>query len=426
LVPKNPNPGAHAAENVPAEHRDIITRISKMLQSRIKFRLQIEAIWRKVVGLSSTLDFSELPRFLEQVARKLDVPVNAFDDLQFVFMYDFTGDGALQFKEAYTLVKDKLASYRKSLGGHPVIDVPNKTLEEAGYTIVKVLASGGQGTATLATDRNNEFKVVKVYLKGQANAASIDDIKEEMENMKKAQHPNLAVCHEIFQDARHLYMVSDPYMGGDLESLQQKAREHEVELTEEWYKWIFHQAFTGLDYLHRSCVVHCDIKEPNIMVKRQSYEFPEIVIIDLGLAGTLQPNRGTCGTPGYMPPETWDYGAWFPTGDVFSMGVVCVQMLTDNVPNSVKNKVGIFQKAQGIPEIVHLTKTRSAPFEDMNPYSDGIMQWLPACLAKDFRERPKPAEVLQSSWFENDDSDMRCDQRLVSCCPDLPWLARPP
>uniref|UniRef100_A0A7S4PW79 Protein kinase domain-containing protein n=1 Tax=Alexandrium monilatum TaxID=311494 RepID=A0A7S4PW79_9DINO len=398
------------------EHRDVVARINKMLRSRARFRLKMEWTWCKVVSRSGTLSYKDLPKFLEKVAVKLDVPVEAFNDLDFVFMYDFSGDGALQFKEAYQFVKDKLAGYRKSLGGHPIIEVPEKTPEEAGYSIVKVLASGGQGTASLAMNKDKESKVLKSYPKGRANAVSLDDLREEMENMKKAQHPSIAVCHEIFQDSAHLYMVSDPYMGGDLDTLQNRAISQEVELTDEWYRHVFFQAFTGLDYLHRSCVVHCDIKEPNIMVKAPKYEFPEIVIIDLGLASTLKPNRGACGTPGYMPPETWDYGAWFPTGDVFSMGVVCVQMLTDNIPNQSLGKPGIFQMARSVQEVAQLTKTAEPPFEKMDPYSDEIMEWLSACLSKDFHERPKPSEVLESAWFEDEGSDGLCNHRPFVLC----------
>eukprot|EP00971_Amphidinium_carterae_P053962 1062501-Amphidinium_carterae.1 len=41
--------------------------------------------------------------------------------------------------------------------------------------------------------------------------------------------------------------------------------------------------------------------------------------------------EGVGGTPGYIPPETWSTGKWFPRGDNFSMGVTMVQ-LTDRMP----------------------------------------------------------------------------------------------
>merc|ERR1712039_355523 len=102
-----------------------------------------------------------------------------------------------------------------------------------------------------------------------------------------------------------------------------------VDLNETWYKSVFYQCWSALEFLHEHGILHKDIKEANIMVKAKEYSDPEIVIIDYGLASAdLVSNKGVCGTPGYIPPETWSSGVWYPKGDVFSMGVVCYQMLT--------------------------------------------------------------------------------------------------
>merc|ERR1712048_1393030 len=110
-----------------------------------------------------------------------------------------------------------------------------------------------------------------------------------------------------------------------------------VDLDVEWYRHLYRQAFKGLEHLHQNCIVHCDIKEPNLMVKSDDFEEPEVVIIDLGLSSAFHTLNNVSGTPGYMPPETWQKGDWFPRGDVFSMGVVCCQMLTGRVPNEKIN-----------------------------------------------------------------------------------------
>lgn len=68
-----------------------------------------------------------------------------------------------------------------------------------------------------------------------------------------------------------------------------------------------------------------------------------MVLIDFGLSTAFTSNReGVCGTPGYIPPETWRRahsvdnpcaglksiwartGVWYPRGDVFSLGIVCL------------------------------------------------------------------------------------------------------
>merc|ERR1712007_90133 len=84
-----------------------------------------------------------------------------------------------------------------------------------------------------------------------------------------------------------------------------------------------------------NALIHCDIKEANIMVKdAESFQDPCPVIIDLGMARCWMDDEesGVCGTPGYIPPETYEGGRWFPRGDMFSMGVVVYQLLTDRIP----------------------------------------------------------------------------------------------
>lgn len=393
LIPGTPSP--------PPENKEMIDNLSRALNSRIKFRTRIWNIWRKVVGLHSIMDLDQLADFVEKIEEELDVPAVQFGDLGCVIdIYDYNGDGSLQFKEAYKLVKHTCVQYRKQLGGHPEIDVEFKTPDEAGYRIVKVLGVGGQGTANLATDSHGNERVLKVYDKSNANGSSIQDLREEMEMMTTAgRHPAIALCHEIFQDSKNLYMVGDPYFGGDLASVQAKAKGHDVDLDEDWYRSVFYQSFCGLEYLHEHSILHCDIKEENIMMQTDDYQHPHVVIIDLGLAAATLQSTKVCGTPGYMPPETWDYHVWYPKGDVFSMGVVCIQMLTGNTPNAKLGKLGIFQRGGSLEWIVYNTKTTQPPFEDVDPCSEELMEWLPLALEKDFYQRLKPQEVLAHDWF---------------------------
>merc|ERR1719446_278614 len=80
-------------------------------------------------------------------------------------------------------------------------------------------------------------------------------------------------------------------------------------------------------------MMHCDIKEENIMIKTDDYKMPQLVIIDFGLAQhDADEKRQICGTPGYIPPETWQMQKWYPTGDVFSMGVAMLQLVIDQIP----------------------------------------------------------------------------------------------
>merc|ERR1719356_1367416 len=96
----------------------------------------------------------DVEAFIQKFCRKQQIPEEAFEPLDKVFIFDFSGDGDFSYTEIYKFIKYKLQKYREKLGGKPEIDVPQKTPEEAGYTVIKVLASGGQGSANLAENED--------------------------------------------------------------------------------------------------------------------------------------------------------------------------------------------------------------------------------------------------------------------------------
>lgn len=393
---------AEMNSKVAPQNRAVVNRINDALSSRVRFRARMHKSWAAHVGeVSDSADLELLQDFTNAVAEKLEVPVGIFGQLESqIDVYDFNGNGSLQFKEAFKLVKHSLDRYRKALGGQREIDVPIKTPEQAGFTIVKVLGKGGQGTATLAKDnKNGGEKVLKSYEKISTNGGGIEDLKDEMElTGKVAQNPSVAKTYEIFQDSMCYYLVQDPFKGGDLETLQVKAIRQGVDLDEDWYKNVFWQCFSALSYLHEHGIIHCDIKEPNIMVRTDDYANPDVVIIDYGLAQTsLISTKGCCGTPGYIPPETWQTSAWYPRGDVFSMGVVCIQMLANYVPGD--GKAGIFQAgARGIEDIVAFTAYREPPYDQITVDLEGDT-WLHGCLEKNRLDRWKVQRIIDDPWF---------------------------
>ena len=94
----------------------------------------------------------------------------------------------------------------------------------------------------------------------------------------------------------------------------------------------------GLTAIHKSGLVHRDIKPDNILLARDDDEWvPKIA--DLGVAHNVEGTRLTgndsrLGTPEYMAPEQIKSGATSEASDIYSCGVLMYELLTGTVPFS--------------------------------------------------------------------------------------------
>lgn len=330
---------------------------------------------------------------------------------QMEFMrFDFHGDGAINFNEAAKMFKANLIELQKKLGGCAEVPVPFKTPQQAGYQVVKVLAQGGQGSVSLANSSRGQV-ALKTYNKSNENAGTIEDLRSEMEVMKELErNPHIMHCYEIFQDQQNFYCVDELLPGGDLCTLRENATRSGVQLTEAYFRGVFQQCIGALEYMHRHAMMHCDLKEPNIMFKTKDYVSPTIALIDFGMSKWSSSDGLAGGTPGYRPPETNDNNIWFPRGDIFSMGVVFFQIMADKVPCEDTMKPGIFTEgAQTLEQVTLFVKTRQPPWHLIQSRYPGVMPWLPTMLDKQLYRRPKAPVLLENPWF---------NQNVAGSCQD--------
>jgi hypothetical protein len=90
---------------------------------------------------------------------------------------------------------------------------------------------------------------------------------------------------------------------------------------------ILRQIALGLEHIHRSGVVHLDIKPANIMITQDG----TLRIGDFGLStrpGHYLQDPDAQGDKYYMAPETLD-GIYEQASDIFSLGLVILELLTD-------------------------------------------------------------------------------------------------
>ncbi|NWV15829.1 PAK3 kinase, partial [Ptilonorhynchus violaceus] len=84
----------------------------------------------------------------------------------------------------------------------------------------------------------------------------------------------------------------------------------------------------GLDFLHSNRVIHRDIKSCNILLRRDG----SVKLADFGLSALLSPEP-VARTSWSMVPEVVTGQPYGPKVDIWSLGIVGIEMVEREVPH---------------------------------------------------------------------------------------------
>lgn len=252
----------------------------------------------------------------------------------------------------------------------------------AHYKIVEHLGAGGMGEVYLAVDSKLDRKVALKFLPAQMTAQPDARARflQEARAASALNHPNICTIHDIQEHEGQLFIVMEHVDG-------QTLRDKRATLSPKQVLEIGAQVADGLAAAHEHGIVHRDIKPENIMIRKDGI----VQIMDFGLAKLhgatrLTKEGSTIGTAGYMSPEQVQGLDTDHRSDIFSLGVVLYELLTDQMPFKGMHDTAIMY------EIVNIDAAPpSALRPDIEPELDRI---LLECLDKDKDERYQSAKEL--------------------------------
>lgn len=190
----------------------------------------------------------------------------------------------------------------------------------------------------------------KSHIKRQGKQAAIMREKEIMNILN--QHPNdhFIKLYCTFQDIERLYFVMTYAENGELLNHMQ-----ENPLSLHSVRKYTLQLISALEHLHKLGILHRDLKPENILLNDQM----NILITDFGSAQLYiqkdkdlktPPDRRNSfvGTAQYVSPEMLKNRQATNMSDVWALGVIIFQMITNIMPFNAPNEYLIYQKIQNL------------------------------------------------------------------------------
>jgi len=198
------------------------------------------------------------------------------------------------------------------------------------YKILEKIGQGGMGQVYLAEDSHLGRKAAIKFLTPEFSRN--EDVKARFRREAKAtaalNHQNIVTIYEFGDYEENPYIVME-YIDG--ESLRDLLRRKKLNLKEA--SSIILQVCEGLGKSHQVGIVHRDLKPENIFIDKDG----RVKILDFGLAKFRSQENITdestrLGTINYMSPEQLQGQEIDIRSDIFSLGVIFYELLTERTP----------------------------------------------------------------------------------------------
>ncbi|GAA4936480.1 protein kinase domain-containing protein [Actinoplanes utahensis] len=196
------------------------------------------------------------------------------------------------------------------------------------YLLHEEIGRGAMAVVRRATSRQGGLplaaKLLRPELAGDRRVRELF-LREEAA-LRALHHPAIVGLRDLIVEGGTLALVME-YVDGP--NLRRYLSMRGGRLTPAEVVTIAAQTAAALAAAHHHGVVHLDLKPENILVRRRSTP-PEIRITDFGVAVLLNDTDHipAGGTPGYTAPEIFQGGAPTPAADVWSLGVLLLELTT--------------------------------------------------------------------------------------------------
>ena len=251
---------------------------------------------------------------------------------------------------------------------------------EGRYTIVNVIGTGGMATVYGAYDQvsGRSVAIKMMNKKMEHNARQIRLFVNEMTALSLLSHPNIVQVYNTAITNSTKYIIMEYVEGITLK----KHIDHRGALPEREVLYYATQILSALDYIHSKNIVHCDIKPQNIILLQNG----SIKVADFGIARldamldrSKEKSDVALGTVYYVSPEQAQGKAPQAESDLYSLGVMLYEAMTNRLPFYHENATEVAK--------MQINKEPTPPSVYRHDISVGLEQIILRAMEKNPKKR---------------------------------------
>ena len=260
------------------------------------------------------------------------------------------------------------------------------------YHKIKLLGQGSFGTVYLVKNKklNNNF-AMKIIEKSSDDEEKEDEIKNEINILRKLDHPNILKINDFFSTKNEYFLITEFCPEGELFYEIKNFAPFDEALA----GWYMKQILSAVNYCHKSKIIHRDLKPENILIyQRNKKGFNSIKIIDFGTAILFnKKDKNLAGSIYYLAPEIISKNRKYTEKcDIWSCGIIMYILLTGKPPFNGDSDEEILKKI--LQNHLDLEKY---PWSVISLKAKDLIKKL---LETDTKKRITAEEALNHEWFK--------------------------